>query len=479
MALDPAAFLMVHSMEEFCGWTRTPRYHFAPDLEESYNISNIVRSRVPRQSQFHPAFNVADSTTSDEEDASLPDSAWSEEDIIHNEHRGSGLESDDESDESDGSEGAQDDAGAAEDADVREESILMDPLQDDLDGGIPAEVAANALETIDTDQLDEARSLQEPEDSEEDPPEHMSPEGYSPSQPAYSTKISEKQKQYEHHDSVVFSPGDRPCLPILHCSTSNLRLLHGPTAAAPHFFCAEALKQLVPPAIQHSGLWHLDRLNLVHSIPELGIVIIATQIGRCAVCSLTRKGKGGPFGLRVDWTLPFREQEKQHQRPNAPLLGLAVGPIQGREVGPQTSMSETDSAPDDNEALHFGGKRTVEETPITTGADTVSLSSGIEPRSRSEQARPKEAKKARAINPKRKRGSPSKPQPLFVKAAVASEQWSTPEGGSRAEGWRGFEYSRRYRLMMTYYDHTVLTYEIGRMAPNIGITGRKNFRNRD
>lgn len=79
-------------------------------------------------------------------------------------------------------------------------------------------------------------------------------------------------------------------------------------------------------------------------------------------------------GFRVDWLLPLKSQEEKGQRPESPLLGMAVGPIQGREMSP--------------------------------GDEEI--------------------------------------------------------GGGAGEKWRAVESSRRYRLVMVYYDHTVLSYEIWR-----------------
>lgn len=42
------------------------------------------------------------------------------------------------------------------------------------------------------------------------------------------------------------------------------------------------------------------------------------------------------------------------------------------------------------------------------------------------------------------------------------------EGGA-GEKWRAVESSRRYRLMMVYYDHTVLSYEIWRDCGGEGV----------
>ena len=41
---------------------------------------------------------------------------------------------------------------------------------------------------------------------------------------------------------------------------------------------------------------------------------------------------------------------------------------------------------------------------------------------------------------------------------------SPPRGCGGKEKWRAVERFRRYRLLMTYYDHTILSYEIWRDA---------------
>ena len=116
-------------------------------------------------------------------------------------------------------------------------------------------------------------------------------------------------------------------------------------------------------------------------IPELGVVALATQAGRVALLTMTvmkqrSKSKEEKAGFRVDWLLPLKSQEDKGMRPESPLLGMAVGPVQGMEMVPE---------------------------------------SRDEPR----------------------------------------------EDGGR-EAWRAAGGSRRYRLMMFYYDHTVLSYEIWR-----------------
>ncbi|RMZ83719.1 hypothetical protein DV738_g1117, partial [Chaetothyriales sp. CBS 135597] len=161
-----------------------------------------------------------------------------------------------------------------------------------------------------------------------------------------------------------------PSIPTLHLSQSHLRLINLPHSRSPHFFCANILKQELPDLYNNMQNNSLQRLNMLQQIPELGIIVIGSQLGRVAVCSLTRAIPSGILGIRVDWILPTRRQERNGARPrNHELLGIA--PKQG-------------------------------------------------------------------------------------------------------EGWEAIEGSRRYRLMMTYSDMTVLTYEVGRglERDEIAVTGQ-------
>lgn len=92
------------------------------------------------------------------------------------------------------------------------------------------------------------------------------------------------------------------------------------------------------------GVCMHDRINLHAQIVELGIVIVGSAKGRAGVISLTQAEEEGsksrrPFyGCRIDWILPFRDQEEEGKRPIAPLLGIAVGPVQGM-LGRQADFS--------------------------------------------------------------------------------------------------------------------------------------------
>ena len=85
--------------------------------------------------------------------------------------------------------------------------------------------------------------------------------------------------------------------------------------------------------ISHSlhSLRLFDRLNMVAQVPELGLVLVASQVGRVALLTLTRMRCPKTFAFRLDCILPSVEQEARRERPMVPLLGMAAGPIQGRE----------------------------------------------------------------------------------------------------------------------------------------------------
>ncbi|KAK5000480.1 hypothetical protein LTR66_000679 [Elasticomyces elasticus] len=95
---------------------------------------------------------------------------------------------------------------------------------------------------------------------------------------------------------------------------------------------------------------HFDRLNMHTEIPELGIVVVASQKGRAAIFSLTqcrtrvskirdralvpKSEYKQIYAFRLDHILPLRSQELAGLRPVWPLYGLAAGPVQGTESLP-------------------------------------------------------------------------------------------------------------------------------------------------
>ncbi|KAI1951168.1 hypothetical protein LOZ39_000587 [Ophidiomyces ophidiicola] len=172
---------------------------------------------------------------------------------------------------------------------------------------------------------------------------------------------------------------------ILHLSEADVQFLPSQFCAKPSVYCRMVLRQTVPalaPILQN-----YDRFNMVHQIPELGVVIAASQKGRVAIISLTQGPEGGRY-MRVDNIVPFESQERLGQRPLVQLLGIAVGPIESNLIPVEADLNNQSDA-----------------------------------------------------------DSETHPRPFKIP--------STPR-----ESWHGSQYSRKYRLILTYFDHTVLWYEL-------------------
>ena len=96
--------------------------------------------------------------------------------------------------------------------------------------------------------------------------------------------------------------------------------------------CQDALHQKIPPRLHH--LINFDRLNMIHQIPSLGVVAIASQAGRVALLTMTKMMKSrventsSLLGFRIEHILPLKSQEERGDRPEWPLLGMAIGPVQ-------------------------------------------------------------------------------------------------------------------------------------------------------
>lgn len=76
---------------------------------------------------------------------------------------------------------------------------------------------------------------------------------------------------------------------------------------------------------------------MVHCIPDLSLVVAASQKGRAAIFRLTRVADD--FCMRLDTVLPRESsggERGRERRPSAALLGVAVSPVQERR-GPKCS----------------------------------------------------------------------------------------------------------------------------------------------
>lgn len=93
-----------------------------------------------------------------------------------------------------------------------------------------------------------------------------------------------------------------------------------------------AFQEIEDEHIRHT-LNQIDRLNMFALIPELSLLIVASQNGRAAVFTLTKLDDdfcklGLVVTSRLEMILPLAWNE-QEWRPNEPLMGMAVAPLQG------------------------------------------------------------------------------------------------------------------------------------------------------
>ena len=188
------------------------------------------------------------------------------------------------------------------------------------------------------------------------------------------------------HESSSLSASEKLDLPfhLLYTSKDSINICSlriRPSASC--VVCNNVLRQIFPPRLSH--FTNFNRLNMIEQIPELGLIIIASQVGRAVVLTTTsptdRVDDRMSAGLRLAHILPYKSQEAEGVRPEVPLMGIAVGPVQGHGIGIEAA----------------GG-----ESPVSKDSKASKLENG------------------------------------------------------------------RYRLMMIYCDHTVLSYEIGRSTTGTG-----------
>lgn len=273
--------------------------------------------------------------------------------------------------------------------------------------------------------------------------------------------------------------------PIIHLSESTARVLTGPFAKQPNI----AITPLCPPSPypqpcdasstndspsgpqsrrRHSlGPLHthhlnrfrslvypgFDRFNLAAPIPELGLLIAASQAGRAAVLALTNVNGLGAFA-RCEDVVPGvpGEMDRGSRDRGRGQQQQGEGEGQNRGQGRQTTT------------LGHGGRVHV-AFGLGTGIGTGGV--GI-----LDPGPPLMPLLGIAVGPVPGR----MPRPaqgdgvvdgddglLDDDEDVFEEDWGDADGmyGGFPERWRAWEYSRRYRLFLTYMDHTVVTYELG------------------
>lgn len=194
---------------------------------------------------------------------------------------------------------------------------------------------------------------------------------------------------------------------------------------------------------------------MVKYIPEHGIVIAASQKGRAAVICLTESPDTG-VTFRVDWIVPFQSQERFGDRPLTPLLGMAVAPLQGFEAPPDipvipNSSRGSGSLPrgddeDKNEMLfHYR---------CVSDGDTPESTNTPQAQSQSQSQGPETTAMDTEPDYLLHQQGPSLPHLTLPECHAKASRIYRP-----AEPWRGWNPSRRYRLLLMYSDHTVMSYE--------------------
>lgn len=87
-----------------------------------------------------------------------------------------------------------------------------------------------------------------------------------------------------------------------------------------------------------------SRLNMIAHIPELSLVVVASQVGRVLLLTPTKMAVGDSWqhGMRPEWILPRDDEELEPKKERRPLHGMSVAPVQqdseaslGEEAAPR------------------------------------------------------------------------------------------------------------------------------------------------
>lgn len=224
---------------------------------------------------------------------------------------------------------------------------------------------------------------------------------------------------------------------ILQFSQTDIRLVPDPTAPHASVVCGAPLRQPFTHPIV--SIRASDRFNMVKYIPEHGIVVAASQKGRAAVISLTESEDTGVM-FRVDWIVPFESQERYGDRPLIPLLGMTVSPIQGFEMPPDVSYIPRGVSEDEEVTFHY---RFVDQDDADNPHPPKTAFHHAEKSNTETDSDSEEESDGKRVS-----------QLTLPECHAKASRVYKPE-----ESWRGWYPSRRYRLLLLYADHTVMSYE--------------------
>jgi len=131
--------------------------------------------------------------------------------------------------------------------------------------------------------------------------------------------------------------GNKPPVFILRGNTAMIRAyqfhieLIPPTESVPRTICKNIVRR--SRVANDEGVARFERLCFLKIIPELSLLVVASQAGRAALMTLTKpsvySGNGPVVNFRLDLVLPHKgEDEDGHRRVAAPLYGMAIAPVQ-------------------------------------------------------------------------------------------------------------------------------------------------------
>ncbi|PWY72329.1 hypothetical protein BO70DRAFT_399209 [Aspergillus heteromorphus CBS 117.55] len=257
----------------------------------------------------------------------------------------------------------------------------------------------------------------------------------------------------------IFDPPAHSNFPILHFSHSDIRLIPHPFASGARVVCGDPLRQPFTHPI--ASIRVCDRFNMVKYIPEHGIVVAASQKGRAAIIALTESETTG-LSFRIDWIVPFESQEKYGDRPLIPLLGMSVSPIQGFEIPPDVPCIPRDVKTNDLAFEYKYLNPDDSDNNKNTHTPLHNSSSVFQPHHSSDDGD--------SDGDVDTNDDETNHDPTFSYDAASDDSLppplTLPESHARAtrayqpeESWRGWNPSRRYRLLLMYADHTLMSYE--------------------
>lgn len=238
--------------------------------------------------------------------------------------------------------------------------------------------------------------------------------------------------------------------PILHTTSKQIRLINAPLKPHEHFRLDNPFQHFYDHyQTQDLQRYPFDRMNMTSYIPELGVVVVASQMGQVALLVLTRDPSGNT-GFRLECTLPTPQHSEHNEELiymrgslayHYPLLGIATAPLQGTESRPGYSPSPSDiiwdtDREDIDSSLHVDDIRRTYEPKIV--------------RLPSSSRMPKDGPVLQTV-------------PAIAEDLATGSPDQIPSSGDFGE--RDSELnkktSRRYRLMLYFYNHTILSYEFG------------------